>query len=213
MKQIANAPIYIGYKNIKAKIWIPPGIDESKFYPHSLDEKAKNVSKSLNIGIIGRAEPQKGTVFAIEAFKMIENTLAFECKLKVAFDNLPDLHQMHNVDIVVPKSDKDLGDFYRSLDVLVAPGIVQLGACHYPVIEAMACGIPVVTTGYLPATNRNAWIVPIKDALAIQNRIIEISSLDKNVVNQKVENALFDVKPFFWADVSNRFLAEFSREK
>jgi len=38
--------------------------------------------------------------------------------------------------VVVPGNDTELADYYRSVDILIAPGTVQHGAPHYPVMEA-----------------------------------------------------------------------------
>ncbi|WP_341479706.1 glycosyltransferase [Clostridium algidicarnis] len=70
-----------------------------------------------------------------------------------------------------PDGDDNLADYYRNLDILVAPGHIQLGAIHYPVIEAMACNVPVITTGYYPANDENSFIVPVKRP----DKIAEIS--------------------------------------
>jgi glycosyltransferase involved in cell wall biosynthesis len=104
--------------------------------------------------------------------------------LTVAFGNLPENWRHDRVEILTPASDTELSNFYREIDVLIAPGIVQLGACHYPVIEAMACGTPVITTGYYPADSTNSWIVPVKDSHAIANSVIDIFHKNEDELNK-----------------------------
>ena len=58
-----------------------------------------------------------------------------------------------------PNCDSELADYYRSIDILIAPSFLQLGAYHYPVIEALACGTAVITAGYLPGNKYNSWIL------------------------------------------------------
>lgn len=110
------------------------------------------------------------------------------------------------MEIVVPKSDTELAEFYRSVDILVAPGTVQLGACHYPVLEAMAVGTPVITTGYLPANVENCWLVPIKDSQSIATAIGEVIECGSRDLQQKIDNAASAVKKFYWEEVAQQFL-------
>ena len=112
-------------------------------------------------------------------------------KFKVAFNPV----KYKNHELVHPDGDKKLADFYRSLDILVAPGHIQLGAIHYPVIESMACNTPVITTGYYPANDENSFIVPVKrpDKIA---ETIEMIINDYSVAINKAEKARKDIKQF-----------------
>ena len=90
---------------------------------------------------------------------------------------------------------------------MVAPGTVQLGAPHYPVLEAMACGIPVITTGYMPASreNNNAWIVPIADADSIAQAILEAIEAP-HLREKRKQKGLEDIQKFSWQAVAKIFL-------
>jgi glycosyltransferase involved in cell wall biosynthesis len=204
LRQIANSPIYIGYRGIKASSWVPPGIDSSLFYRRRSSPFFRK-DGSWTVGIIGRREPSKGTRYALDAFEKLA-AIDPRVKLKVAFGNLPDDWSHERAEVVVPKNDAELADFYRSVDILVAPGTVQLGACHYPVLEAMAVGTPVITTGYLPANAENSWLVPIKNAEAIAAAMQEIAEGDVSNMQRKLDNAALAIKDFYWEEVAQRFL-------
>lgn len=198
--QICNGPNYIGYKNIKAKDWVPPGINFNLFYP-KLKNKNFESAHEVILGCIGRKEPAKGIKYVLEAFiSLYRQDQRF--RLHVAFGNLPDNWSHPGLLIVKPQNDNDLGEFYRSLDIMLAPGTVQLGAPHYPVMEAMACGVPVVTTGYLPANESNSWLVEVGSSKSIVSAVNSI--VFENNYGNKVKNAIRDISIFGWSSVVNK---------
>lgn len=211
LRQIVNAPVYIGYRTIRAFDWVPPGINKTIFYQRTSPPSFEAL-QTWTIGLIGRHEPSKGIRYALEAFEEIAKTDK-NVRLKVAFGNLPDGWKHDQVEVVVPKNDSELADFYRSIDIMLAPGIVQLGACHYPVLEAMACGTPVVTTGYFPADNLNSWIVPVADSKAIVEAVICIKGITSEVLKKKLDIAKNAIKPFSWQCVSEKFLDLLKKQK
>lgn len=207
LTQVCNAPMYIGYKRIKAREWVPPGIDFNLFYPK---REIKDLSSAgeIIIGCIGRREPAKGIRYVLDAFEVLSKSDS-RYKLHVAFGNLPDSWTHPQLTVVMPSNDKELGEFYRSLDILVAPGTEQLGAPHYPVMEAMACGVPVVTTGYLPADESNSWIVEVNDSRSIVSAVLELVA--NNDRHAKSVRAAEDISAFSWENASKKFMDIFNK--
>jgi glycosyltransferase involved in cell wall biosynthesis len=200
LHQICNAPLYVGYRGIEATEWVPPGVDFKVFYPKTIVDTLAGRGQIV-LGCIGRHEPTKGTQFVLTAFKEL-HARDSRYRLRVAFGNLPEGFQHPAVEVVVPRNDVELAEFYRSVDILIAPGTVQLGAPHYPVMEAMACGVPVVNTGYLPSNAENSWIVAVGSASSIVKAVTELASTKK--LNEKVERALRDIAEFEWRKVAER---------
>ena len=197
LKRVVNAELYLNYKNIKSKHVVPPGLNLDIYYPKELNKENK---KELIVGCIGRVEEWKGAQDVGRAVEILHRK-GLPIKLKVAFNAV----KYKNHELVKPNGDNSLADYYRSLDILVAPGHIQLGAIHYPVIEAMACNVPVITTGYYPANNENSFIVPIKSPEEIAKKIEEIyydyeKAYEKTLVAQK------QIKEFSWEIVGNKFL-------
>jgi glycosyltransferase involved in cell wall biosynthesis len=208
--QIANAPIYLSYKNIKAKQWIPPGLDLKLFTPKTTSKSSGFYTKQspIVIGCIGRSEPSKGFKYVLEAFDKLSQ-LDDRYVLHIAYGNFPFAWSNSKAKVVIPKNDQELSKFYAEVDILLAPGTVQLGAVHYPVIEAMATKTCVVTTGYLPATTKNSWIVDTENSDAIVQAIVNIDRSDYNIIEAKTTQGLLDVSIFSWDVVSKDFLRAF----
>ena len=203
MKRIVNADIFKKYKNIRSKYVIPPGLNLQTYYPKSLNKENKT---ELVIGCIGRHEAWKGSEDVGEATRILHER-GYNVKLKVAFNPV----SYKNHELVIPDGDSNLADYYRSLDVLIAPGHIQMGAIHYPVIEAMACNVPVITTGYYPANNENAFIVPIKRPDKIADVLISLIN-DYSIACTKSAIANKDIQRFDWNIVSNEFIEIFNKE-
>ncbi len=204
-RQIVNAPIYFGHPAFHTNVFVPPGVDLANFRPRDRRDFADGAS--IIVGCIGRNEESKGTRYVLEAFAELHASDP-RYRLRVAYGNLPRDWNHPAAEIVVPRNDAELADYYRSLDILVAPGTVQHGAPHYPVMEAMACATPVVTTGYMPATPDNCWLVPNRDAAAIAEAcraIVADPAYQTRVARGREAMLAFD-----WPAVAARMLAIFT---
>jgi glycosyltransferase involved in cell wall biosynthesis len=204
LRRIVNADIYRRYKNLRARDVIPPGIDLEVFKPSDA-RPAIEKSATVVLGCIGRREPQKGTAYALQAF---ESLYSYDrrFRLKVAFGNLPDGWSHEACEVVFPKNDSQLAEYYRSLDVLIAPGTIQHGAPHYPVLESWACGIPVVTTGYMGASNETAWLVRNRDPASIREAVLNLLQ-DPTDRRRRISNALELAQGYGWEHIAERMAA------
>lgn len=203
LNRIVNSPLYFNYKGIKANKYVYPGIDFNLFSPTNSQKKIT----PFILGCIGRIEPFKGTSYVLEAFKELRQEMGAGIELHVAFGN-EDLKLIEGVTIPNISGDAELSKYYKSVNVIIAPGTIQLRSVHYPVIEAMACKTPVITTGYLPADVNNAWIVPVKDSKAILSAIKEIME-NPLEVKRKTEIAYLSIQEFGWNTVSEKMLKYF----
>ena len=202
LKKVINSNMYVNYKNIKTDKVVFPGIDLEVYYPREREYK-KNTEKFV-VGCIGREEAWKGSDDVAEAVKILHSKGYKNVEFVVAFNPVRYL----NHHLVMPDGDMNLSDFYRSLDVLVTPGHIQLEAIHYPVIEAMATKTPLITTGYYPACDENSFLVPIKSPLDIAIMIIYImENYDQAIA--KANTAYISVDQFAWNKLSLKFLAIF----
>jgi glycosyltransferase involved in cell wall biosynthesis len=210
LTRIVNSPIYFRYLNLRASIAIPPGVDESLFHaPVTLRTiAAAGDDTPVTIGCIGRAEPEKGTAYVLQAFeRLAARSTRFRLRI-AAFAPLPGGWTHERLEAVRPGSDRELADYYRSVDILIAPGTVQHGAPHYPVLEAGACGAVVITTGYLGATADTAWLVENRSVDSIVDAVDAVMA-DPQEADRRRRRFLTVLEAFRWDRVGADFIATF----
>jgi glycosyltransferase involved in cell wall biosynthesis len=203
--QISNSPTYAEQGPVRPIAIVPPGLDLSLFAPRPNPRDFADGAPVV-LGCIGRREPAKGIRYVLEAFGML-HAADPRFRLRVAYGNLPDGFSHPEMEIVVPADDAALACYYRSIDILIAPGTVQHGAPHYPVMEAMACATPVVTTGYMPADPSNSWIVENRSAAAIADAVRSIVAEPGYAA--RVAAAQGAIQRFAWDKVAARMLEVF----
>jgi glycosyltransferase involved in cell wall biosynthesis len=148
----------------------------------------------------------------LEAFAILKSR-GEHVRLLVAYGNLPDeMKDREGIEVIVPANDSELADFYRKADIFIAPALGQHGAPHYPVMEAMACGVPLITTGYMPASAENCWSVNERDPCGIVNAV-ETICMNKNERDIRVGNSLEDIKRFRWDSVAGEMEVLFTESR
>jgi glycosyltransferase involved in cell wall biosynthesis len=210
---VVNSENYFNYKELKSSRVLYPGVDVIHFYPKVKNKTSENNNKIV-IGTVARMESFKGTRYIIEAFKILREKYPY-IELHLAFSNPDDFKNCDGIFCFAPNGDEHLGNYYRSLDYYICAGYVQLGAFHYPIVEAMSCGIPVITTSYYPANENNAWITTPQKVEDIVKQF-ELAENNPHHKEKKIKEALNDVKQFAWPEVGKKFnsyLKEFINSK
>lgn len=186
--------------------FLPPGIDLQTFYSRT-DRHDFADQSTITLGTIGRTEPYKGTQLVLDAFTNLHQTDS-RFRLRVAFGNLPAGWSHPAAEVIEVHGDAELAQFYRDLDILLVACKGQIGAPHYPVIEALACGTPVVHTGYFPGDNQNSWPVEQNNPAALVAGVHEVmASTD---VHGKTANGLeFVRKNLGWPSIAAAMLQYF----
>ena len=204
LKRIVNCELYLDYKEIYTDMFVYPGINLDIFFPKN--SKIENPNQKLILGCIGRIQKIKGTHLVLDAFRKLKQKHK-QVELHIAFGN-KDLENEEGIKIIQPNGDKDLAAFYRSVDVIIAPGTVQLGAIHYPVLEAFASGTSVITTGYSKADRTNSFIVPINNSNSICEAVEEIIK-NPEKANEQIEIAKTIPLKFEWSISAIKMLSYF----
>lgn len=204
---VVNAEIYLNFKELQASRVLYPGVDFSIFYPSTTKKIRKE--NEIIVGTVGRLEPQKGTYYVLEAFNKLKKKYP-GLRLHVAFGNSKDFLDYEDVYCFQPHGDEALGEYYRTLDFYFCAGFAQLGAFHYPVVEAMSCGVSVITTQYYPADHSNAWLAAPKNIDDLV-KCFEMAYNNIELREQKIQQALKDVQQFSWVKVGkmlNQYINE-----
>ncbi len=195
--KIVNADIYMKYKAVKAKYVIYPGLDLNNYYRKQIYWDKNRI---FRIGTIGRNEKNKGTADVIKAIEIVKNK-GYNIEFVMAFNKL----DCDDCTFVKPDGDSNLADFYRSVDLLIAVPTFQLGAVHYPIIESMACGTPLICTSYYPSNVSNSFPVSPHNPEEI-SREIEYIINNYDIAINKADSARKAVEQFEWNKLAKKFL-------
>lgn len=202
LMQIVNSNMYTNYKEIKTELVVFPGIDLKMFYP-----KEKIKKKKVIIGTIGRTQDFKGTFYVLEAFEKLRKVYGERIELQMAF-GLDEWNQLDGVFVETPENDQELATYYQKIDMYICAGTIQLGAVHYPVLEAYATKTPLITTGYYPSSEENCLLIPIKNSNAIVDAV-KLLIENPELMNEKVLKGYEDVQEFSWDSTSQKMLSYF----
>jgi glycosyltransferase involved in cell wall biosynthesis len=110
------------------------------------------------------------------------------------------------VEIVGYVPDDALADEYRQADMLVYPSLYE--GFGLPVVEAMACGVPVITSsgGALPEVAGDAaLIVDPHDEVAIADAILRLAG-DDDLRRHLSERGRTRARRFSWAESAERHI-------
>jgi glycosyltransferase involved in cell wall biosynthesis len=168
-------------------IEIPLGVDHVHFAPDAAPavregSEAAGPARArrpgpLRVLYVGRVELLKGVPYLLEAMKRLRGA-AVELAVVggVAHDLEPLLRRFDDARISYrpPVSRAELPAVYRAADVLVFPSLND--AFGLVMLEAMACGLPVIATDHSGAVDVirdgvDGFVVPARDPAAIAARL------------------------------------------
>lgn len=185
---------------------IPYGVNFQRMNSFSINE-VKKIKESFGkfILFVGRLNYYKGLRYLIEAMKDIEENLIIigEGPFKKGLESKIKGLKIENKVYFLPfQKEKDLINYYHACDVFVLPSIFKSEAFGIVLIEAMACGKPVISTELGTGTsfvNKNGvtgLVVLPKDVKSLSSAIKKISE-DKILARKFGQNAFEGVKKEF----------------
>jgi glycosyltransferase involved in cell wall biosynthesis len=167
---------------------IPLAVDTDFFTPegpvHPILSKIRQEGFSIVL-YVGRFAYYKGLEYLIKAVSLLPKNVKVvivgdgEEKPKLLF-LVKELHLEERVIFIPPVKDEELPSIYRGADVFVLPSIARSEAFGLVACEAMACGVPVITTEIGTGTSfynlqgQTGKIIPPKDAMEISRAIMDL---------------------------------------
>ncbi len=197
------------------------GIDHSLFQPVS-----HRIYKHPYILFVGSEHPRKNFTTLLKAFSQLKSEPGFK-KLKLVkvgsaggqeadFRNqtmevVESLNLSSDVIFTDFVPETDLPAYYSGAEVFVLPSLYE--GFGFPVLEAMACGCPVITsnTSSLPEVVGEAGIMVDPhntDSLAqAMRRVLTDSELSNNMIRKGLEQA----KRFSWEKTAEQTLEVYNK--
>jgi len=162
---------------------VPNGVDTELFKPAS-------VKDSSLIAWVGRLVPEKGLVYLLRAMRMVVEergdarlVLVGDGPLRTELMSLADrLGLGGRVDFVGPVGRGEVAELLSKSSVFVFPSLRE--GLPFSVLEAMACGLPVVGSD-IPGVNdvvrheENGFLVPPRDSKALAENILALLDDDE----------------------------------
>ncbi|AXY68084.1 glycosyltransferase family 4 protein [Thermosynechococcus sichuanensis E542] len=168
------------------------------------NEKAsKLIYKKPYFLYVGNSKPHKNIIGVLKAFKQFRSKYHFslvcvayltpELKKYININNLGD-----DVNFIHGISDQELASMYRGAVALLFPSFYE--GFGLPVVEAMACGTPVITSNItsLPEIAGDAALLvdphSLDEIISAMNRIVE----DQSLRCQMIDKGLKQSRKFSW---------------
>jgi len=159
---------------------IPPGVDIKKFHPANDTKKIPN-----SLLFVGRLDRRKGIDFLIETMPLVIKKKP-EIRLFVAgkgrlLSKLRELARENNlaenIRFLKFVPDEDLPEWYNRVEGVVVPSIFE--GFGVTIIEAMACGVPVIATNVdgirdIIENNENGILVEYDNKEELAGQIINL---------------------------------------
>ncbi|MCS6209213.1 glycosyltransferase family 4 protein [Shewanella baltica] len=184
---------------------VPAGIDIQKYRSDTLPKEFKGESK-FKIGLIGRQEKHKGTKEIISILHLLPEDVKSHLGVNIAVylpENEKSLlwdYKFYKID-----SEDDLRGFYKECDLILAIGLIENGAFHYPCAEAMATK-RLVISNYSPLVNTNSKLaIDNFDSDIILEKLIEALSFSSEDIHKEVEDNFKMTLPYAWSTVAEKF--------
>ena len=151
------------------RVYVIPGCVHERFEPTGVDERIARIGQvPFTVGIVGH---QRHGKFDTKGREALENVIGLcpELRYKIVGHGWTDIASEHRAlghDVWLTElQHENMPDFYRDLDALLCLSREEGGGL--PILEALACGVPVVSTrvGYADALDFPDFAVHVVDFL------------------------------------------------
>lgn len=196
---------------------VPNIIDLSRFSPKEVSDHSSLQQKDvINILTARNLEPIYGNATVLRAFKLVKEE-APAAHLIIAGSGFEeeflkklakDLAIDNSVTFTGRIDNKNMPALYQSADIMVNGSLVD--NMPISILEALACGIPIVTTnvGGIPQLvehEKTALLVGAKDYVAMADALLTFINEESKRIKIR-ENGLKSIKQYTWLNVKDRLL-------
>jgi glycosyltransferase involved in cell wall biosynthesis len=188
------------------------GVDIDKFSPAknkaSAKRKVKLDPKKLVIGYCGRISDEKDVATLVKAYKKLARKHNIHLLLVGGGDKEKEFAKKRGV--TVTKFVRDVVPYYHAMDIFVLPSLTETTGLS--TLEAMACGLPVVTTPVGLALTSisdgyNGLIFGQKDVKALTKQLEKVIK-SRKLRSELGKNARKTIKEGFNWDISIKKMVE-----
>lgn len=170
---------------------IPYGVDLSNFYPAATSQRTDSTFRVI---CVAQISARKGHIYLLEAWKQLKLTDSELILIGGLYDEMKStLEKFSGLFTYIPSvPNVELRHYFNRADVFVLPSVED----GFAVVctEAMACGLPVITTVNTGASEildhgKDGFVVPIRSPDAIA-QYLQLLYNDKNLRLSMSEAAL-----------------------
>ena len=207
LSRVVNSPYLLPKWLPKPLGVVPAGLDLALYKNSPKMYSSKN---TIQLGCVGRVESYKGTKEIVTAFEALASRYELLLNVAVHMPSIPESIRSQ-VRFFPVENDEQLADFYKRCDIVVATGLIEDKAFHYPCAEGMAAG-KVVISNYSPLALRNgtsspALILENVNAESIQSAIEFAINMSGDQQSSEVLENLETVNGYSWDAVGEKFIS------
>jgi glycosyltransferase involved in cell wall biosynthesis len=179
-------------------------VDTTVFSPHLATKERYDARTVISLG---RKDPNKRFADLLEAVRILNRQFSDLRLLIATQDRELVVNAPVSTEIVCPADDEELARYYRRADVFALPSLQE--GFGLPPLEAMACGVPVVTTDCggvsdFAEDGINCLVVPVKDPQTMAEAMRRILD-DRDLAKRFSEAGRKTACQFTWDRMVDKF--------
>lgn len=203
------------FRNLGVRVKVlPPAVDCDRFHPISSHEKNKirvryNIPFDKKIALhVGHIKTGRNIECLIEMQEIENLQVVIIGSTSTKQDEILKERLKKTGAIIIDKFIENIQEIYEMSDIYVFPVISSKDAIDMPlsVLEAMACGLPIITTRFRALTDHFEESRGFRyfDNIYELNEIVENLLMEDKYVNHE------KVKRFSWNNFMNEIISEFN---
>jgi glycosyltransferase involved in cell wall biosynthesis len=198
---VRDSFVAMGYDARKI-IVTPYGVDTERFTPR-IEPRRDRTFRVLFVGQIGQRKGMSDLLTAYAMFRRPDSELKLVGSYGHGYEVYRSFSHLFQHTPNVPQA--ELPRIFQDADVFVFPSLIE--GMPLVVLEAMACGVPVITTKHGPCDvvrdGVDGFFVPIRDPQAIAERLEQLY-VDPGLRQRMARNAREQASRYTWNTYAQR---------